>query len=325
MGRYLLTGAAGFIGAAVCGLLLDEGHQVVGIDNLNDAYDRRLKRWRLKVLESREGFTFQKVDIADKEGLGNAVGGRGFDAVVNLAARAGVRPSVRDPGVYVRSNVIGALNMLDLCVQRGIGKFVLASTSSLYGLNNPRPFREDADVSKPLSPYAATKGAAEQLCHSYHYLHGLDITILRYFTVYGPAGRPDMSIFRFIQWIAEGRPLILYGDGTQERDFTYVEDIARGTVQALRPVGHEVINLGGDKPVRIMEVIGKIEAMLGKTAKIEQQPAAPADMPATWADIDKAGRLLGWEPGVDLGAGLERSVAWYLAERDWASLVDTTD
>lgn len=325
MGRYLLTGAAGFIGAAVCGLLLDEGHQVVGIDNLNDAYDRRLKRWRLKVLESREGFTFQKVDIADKEGLGNAVEGRGFDAVVNLAARAGVRPSVRDPGVYVRSNVIGALNMLDLCVQRGIGKFVLASTSSLYGLNNPRPFREDADVSKPLSPYAATKGAAEQLCHSYHYLHGLDITILRYFTVYGPAGRPDMSIFRFIQWIAEGRPLILYGDGNQERDFTYVEDIARGTVQALRPVGHEVINLGGDKPIRIMEVIGKIEAMLGKTAKIEQQPAAPADMPATWADIDKAGRLLGWEPGVDLGAGLERSVAWYLAERDWASLVDTTD
>jgi nucleoside-diphosphate-sugar epimerase len=221
--------------------------------------------------------------------------------------------------------MIGTLNLLDLCRQRGVGKFVQASTSSLYGGHNARPFREDTDISRPLSPYAATKGAAELLCHTYHYLHDLDVSVLRYFTVYGPAGRPDMSVFRFIQWIAEGRPVIIYGDGLQERDFTYVDDIARGTVAALRPLGYEVINLGGDRPVRLLEVVHKIEALLGKEAMLEHRPSAPGDVRATWADIRKARSLLGWKPKVSLEAGLEACVAWYLAERSWTAQVDTAD
>jgi UDP-glucuronate 4-epimerase len=325
MARYLLTGAAGFIGFHVAEDLLSNGHQVVGLDNLNDAYDPRLKKWRLARLEARKDFVFHEVDIVERESLDAACGDGDFSAVINLAARAGVRQSVRTPGLYYQTNVIGTLNLLDLCRRSGIQKFVQASTSSLYGAHNPRPFKENADISRPLSPYAASKGAAELLCYSYHHLYGLDITILRYFTVYGPAGRPDMSVFRFIQWIAENKPLILYGDGYQERDFTYVGDIAHGTLSALRPLGFEIVNLGGDHPVSIIEVIRRIENLLGKQAAIDQHGQAPADVRATWADINKARDLLEWEPQVSLQAGLETTVNWYLTEREWASQVDTTD
>jgi UDP-glucuronate 4-epimerase len=325
MARYLLTGAAGFIGFHVAEDLLSNGHQVVGLDNLNDAYDLRLKKWRLARLEARKDFVFHEVDIVERESLDAACGDGDFSAVINLAARAGVRQSVRTPGLYYQTNVIGTLNLLDLCRRSGIQKFVQASTSSLYGAHNPRPFKENADISRPLSPYAASKGAAELLCYSYHHLYGLDITILRYFTVYGPAGRPDMSVFRFIQWIAENKPLILYGDGYQERDFTYVGDIAHGTLSALRPLGFEIVNLGGDHPVSIIEVIRRIENLLGKQAAIDQHGQAPADVRATWADINKARDLLEWEPQVSLQAGLETTVNWYLTEREWASRVDTTD
>lgn len=325
MARYLLTGAAGFIGFHVAEDLLSNGHQVVGLDNLNDAYDPRLKKWRLARLEARKDFVFHEVDIVERESLDAACGDGDFSAVINLAARAGVRQSVRTPGLYYQTNVIGTLNLLDLCRRSGIQKFVQASTSSLYGAHNPRPFKENADISRPLSPYAASKGAAELLCYSYHHLYGLDITILRYFTVYGPAGRPDMSVFRFIQWIAENKPLILYGDGYQERDFTYVGDIAHGTLSALRPLGFEIVNLGGDHPVSIIEVIRRIENLLGKQAAIDQHGQAPADVRATWADINKARDLLEWEPQVSLQAGLETTVNWYLTEREWASRVDTTD
>jgi nucleoside-diphosphate-sugar epimerase len=325
MGTYFVTGCAGFIGSYVAQDLLEAGHEVIGVDNLNDAYDPRLKDWRLKRLVGEESFTFKKVDIVDREALGAAWGNREYDGVINLAARAGVRPSVRTPRIYYEANLLGALNVLNLARDQGVPKFVQASTSSLYGLNNPRPYREDADTSKPLSPYAASKGAVESLCHSYHHLHHLDITILRYFTVYGPAGRPDMSIFRFVQWIAEGRPLILYGDGEQERDFTYVEDIARGTVAALRPAGYEVINLGGDRPVKMNTLIELIEARLGQAANTERHPPAPGDMPATWADISKAHELLNWQPRTKLEQGLDLTVAWYLQERDWAKTVPTTD
>ncbi len=325
MGRYLVTGCAGFIGAQVVSLLLERGDEVWGLDDLNEAYDPRLKHWRLERLEQSTGFHFQKVDIAEPE-VGEALTeSAGFDAVINLAARAGVRQSVEDPASYLRTNILGTLNLLEFCRRKGIQKFVQASTSSLYGLHSPKPFREDADVSRPLSPYAASKGGAEALCYSYAHLHGLDITILRYFTVYGPAGRPDMSIFRFIQWIAEGRPLRLYGDGSQERDFTYVEDIARGTVAALKPLGFEIINLGGDSPVSMLEVIAQIESKLKAKAKVEAHEPAPADMPATWADIRKARRLLGWEPHISLDEGLDRTIAWYQAERAWASQVATGD
>jgi UDP-glucuronate 4-epimerase len=323
--NYLLTGAAGFIASAVADELLNAGHTVAGWDNLNDAYDRRLKDWRLAQLENRPGFTFQRVDISDRPAVQEAWGTQQFDAVINLAARAGVRQSVLDPWVYAETNMLGVLNLLDTCVQHEVSKFVQASTSSLYGSHNPRPFREDADSSRPLSPYAASKGAAEMMCHSYSYLHGLDITILRYFTVYGPAGRPDMSIFRFIQWIAEGRPLVLYGDGSQERDFTFVRDIARGTVAALRPLGFELINLGSDQPYTMLDVIRRIESLVDREAVLDERPVAPADVRATWANIQKARELLDWEPQTSLDQGLEACVQWYFQQRAWAQDVLTTD
>jgi UDP-glucuronate 4-epimerase len=323
VGKILVTGAAGFIGSHVVELLLGAGKHVVGFDNLNDAYDMRLKEWRLEQLEDHSGFSFRKVDIADEESLAEAWGDEKFDAVINLAARAGVRQSVRDPQIYFRANVRGLLNVLNQCNEQGISKIVQASTSSLYGAHNPRPFKEDADISQPLSPYAASKGAAEMLSHSYHHLHGLEITILRYFTVYGPAGRPDMSIFRFIQWIAEGQPVQLYGDGEQERDFTFVEDIARGTVAALDCPGFEVINLGGDQPHRMLDLITAIERRLEKKAVIDQGPEAPGDVRSTWADISRADRLLSWKPETDLIAGVSATIDWYLRERDWASQIET--
>lgn len=323
--NYLLTGTAGFIGSQVAHQLLDEGHHVVGLDNLNDAYDRRLKDWRLARLQTREGFSFHKLDILDREALHQVAAATKFEAVLNFAARAGVRPSVTNPWIYAQTNVTGALNLLDLCRELAIPKFLLASTSSLYGKHNQRPFSEEADTSRPLSPYAASKGGAEMLAHTYHYLHGLDVSVLRFFTVYGPAGRPDMSIFRFVQWIAEGRTLRLYGDGSQQRDYTYVDDIARGSLAALQPVGFEVINLGGDQPVSILEVIQQIEQLLGKSANIDQLAPAPGDVPATWADVSKARQLLDWQPEIDLAEGLSRSVDWYLEEREWASQVDTSD
>jgi nucleoside-diphosphate-sugar epimerase len=325
MAAYLVTGAAGFIGAGLAERLLDDGGRVIGLDNLNDAYDRRLKEWRLARLRERAGFEFHQVDIADREALERTVDGAEFEVVFNLAARAGVRPSLKNPRLYFESNLTAALNLLELARQRRLPKFVQASTSSLYGSHNPRPFSESADISRPLSPYAASKGAAELLCHTYHRLFDLDITILRYFTVYGPAGRPDMSIFRFIQRIAEDRPLVIYGDGRQERDFTFRDDIIAGTAAAIRPLGFEVINLGGDRPVALLEVVRLLETRLGRRARLEHQPEAPADVRGTWADISKAHELLGWRPSTDLEQGLDRSVEWYLAERSWASTIDTDD
>ena len=326
MATYLVTGVAGFIGSRVAKTLLESGHAVVGIDNLNAAYDRELKNWRLCRLRERESFSFSRLDISDRRALEAMWDREGdFDAVINLAARAGVRASVEDPWVYVETNITGTLNLLNLCRDREVNKFVLASTSSLYGQHNAMPFREDADTNRPLSPYAATKKGAEALCYTYHHLFGIDVTVLRYFTVYGPAGRPDMSLFRFVQWIHEGRPIIVYGDGTQSRDFTYVDDIARGTVAGLRPLGYEIINLGSDTPTRLMDVIRFIEASAGKPASLEFRPRHPADVLATWADISKAKRLLGWEPQIPWKTGVTRLNDWYLDNRSWARQIDTLD
>lgn len=319
MARYLVTGCAGFIASRVAELLLDAGHGVVGLDNLNDAYDVRLKHWRLARLRSREDFLFHAVDIADRgplETLVREVAQSGpLDAVINLAARAGVRTSVENPWVYLETNATGTLNLLELCRELGVPKFVLASTSSLYGLHNAVPYREDADTNRPLSPYAASKKAAEAMAYTYHHLHGLDVSVPRYFTVYGPAGRPDMSVFRFIRRIAEGEPIVVFGDGSQSRDFTYVDDIARGTIAALQPVGYEVFNLGGDSPVRLADVVGTIARLLGREPQIEYRPAHPADVPATWADIGKARTVLLWAPQVGIEEGIARSVEWYRANR----------
>ena len=336
MAYYLVTGVAGFIGSRVAQLLLSQGHSVLGLDNLNDAYDVRLKEWRLAQLQTEDGFEFHKVDITERDALRRflddrrmTADGRGpmasrpFDAVINLAARAGVRQSVQDPWVYVATNVTGTLNLLEFCRESGVGKFVLASTSSLYGASNPRPFREDADTDGPLSPYAASKKAAEAMCYAYHHLYDLDVTVFRYFTVYGPAGRPDMSVFRFVQWISVGQPVTVYGDGQQSRDFTHVSDIARGTVAGLRPLGYEVINLGSDEPVVLMDAIHQIEEITGRQAKLEFLPRHRADVLATWADISKAERLLGWRPHLSFREGLEGAVAWYRDNQDWAREIVT--
>jgi len=324
MANYLVTGSAGFIGSRVAELLLSRGHEVAGVDDINDAYDVRLKHWRLAQLEGKPGFTFHQLDIVDRERLRQVFNSK-FDAVINLAARAGVRQSVENPWVYYDTNVTGTLNLLELCRELGVGKLVLASTSSLYGSDNPMPFREDADTNGPLSPYAASKKAAEVLCYTYHYLYDIDITIPRFFTVYGPAGRPDMSLFRFTQWIAEERPVTVFGDGQQSRDFTYVDDIARGTVAALKPVGYEVVNLGSDHPAVLMDTIRLVEREVGKTAKIEHAPSFAADVPATWADISKAKRLLNWQPQTTLEQGIRNLANWYLENQEWASRINTED
>jgi nucleoside-diphosphate-sugar epimerase len=326
MATYLLTGVAGFIASKVAEFLLADGHAVLGVDNLNDAYDVRLKRWRLDRLTALPRFTFRRLDIADRtqaRALADDPGRPPVEAVVNLAARAGVRQSVEDPWVYYDTNVTGTLNLLEICREKGIRKFVLASTSSLYGKDNPMPFREDADTSRPLSPYAASKKAAEALCHSYHHLYGIDVTILRYFTVYGPAGRPDMSLFRFVQWISEGRPVTVYGDGSQSRDFTYVDDIARGTIAGLRPLGYEVINLGSDTPVVLNDVLHLVEQLTEKQAAVVSRPSHPADVQATWADIGKARRMLDWRPRSTLRDGAASLVRWYQDNRAWACDIET--
>lgn len=324
--RYLVTGCAGFIASRVTELLLEAGHAVLGVDNLNNAYDPRLKQWRLEKLHCFPAFRFRQMDIADREAVRSLFESEEpLAAVVNLAARAGVRTSVEDPWIYYRANCDGTLNLLDACRRHGVMKFVLASTSSLYGAHNPVPYREDADTNRPLSPYAASKKAAETLAYTYHSLHGLDVSILRYFTVYGPAGRPDMSVFRFVRRIAEGEPIVVFGDGSQQRDFTYIDDIARGTIAAIRPLGYEVINLGGDRPVRLDTVIEEISRLVGNRPQIDRRPAHPADVPATWADIGRARQLLGWRPEVAIEEGLRRSAAWYFENRAMALPLELGD
>ncbi|HYC71165.1 MAG TPA: NAD-dependent epimerase/dehydratase family protein [Opitutaceae bacterium] len=349
MATYLVTGVAGFIASRTAALLLEAGHEVVGVDNLNDYYDVRLKQHRLAGLAraaegggraagfepagadaaARSGtdrapaafragrFHFHPLDIEDAAALAPLFDRHRFDAVLNLAARAGVRYSLEHPHVYLSTNVLGALNLLELMRRHGVRKHVLASSSTLYA-GAKMPFTEDQAGVRPLSPYAATKQAAEGLAYACHRQHAIDTSVVRYFTVYGPAGRPDMAPFRFIKWIDEGAPLQLFGDGTQARDFTYVDDIARGTIAAIRPLGFEVINLGGGRnPVAITDFIARIEKILGKPARYDRQPFHAADMKETWADIAKAGRLLGWKPEVSLDEGLRRTVDWHRQNAAW--------
>jgi nucleoside-diphosphate-sugar epimerase len=328
--KILVTGAAGFIASRVCALLHEQGRKVTGLDNFNDAYDVRLKVWRWVQLENLPGLELHRLDLLDTSALerlfekhARSERATPFDAVINLAARAGVRPSVDNPRAYVGANVTGALNVLEMCRRFGVKKFILASTSSLYGREHPTPYREEMNTDRQLSPYAATKKAAEAMAYTYHFLHGIDVSVLRYFTVYGPAGRPDMTPLRFVQRIREGRVITIFGDGTQSRDFTYVDDIAQGTISALRPVGYEAFNLGSDEPLKLSAMIGLIEELTGQKAKIEYRPWHPADMAATWADISKARKALEWAPKTGFREGLQRLVAWYEENRDWAKEIDT--
>ena len=322
MKKVLLTGAAGFIATRTAFQLLDDGIEVVGVDNLNDAYDYRLKEHRLGELKKRDGFEFHKIDIGDLAELRTVFEKHDFDVVFNLAARAGVRYGIENPHVYMQSNAQGCLNVLELMREFGVKKKTLASTSSLYA-GQPMSFVETLPVDRPLSPYASSKKAAEVMCYTYHHLHQIDVTVLRYFTVYGPAGRPDMAPFRFIKWIDEGTPITIFGDGKQSRDFTYVDDIASGTIAAAKPVGYEIVNIGGgQRPVDLLELISTMEDKLGKKATIDWKPSHAADMKDTSANIEKAESLLGWKPQVSLEEGIDRTIEWYLANKDWVSQVD---
>ncbi|HOK56918.1 MAG TPA: GDP-mannose 4,6-dehydratase [bacterium] len=315
MGKILVTGACGFIGWKVSEKLLEKGEEVLGIDDLNDYYDVKLKKWRLDKLQKNKNFSFVKLDIS-RENIKYIVKEAKPDAIINLAARAGVRASIENPEIYYQTNVIGNLNLLECAKDFKIKKFILASTSSLYaGCNTP--FKEDLPVNNPISPYATSKKAAELTCYTYHYLFGIDVVIFRYFTVYGPCGRPDMSIFKFIKLIDEEKEITVYGDGTQSRDFTYIDDIAEGTISGLNLSGFHVINLGNSNPHQLNEIIKLIEEKLNKKAKIIYAPFHKADIKATYADITKAKNLLNWTPKIDINEGIERTVNWYIENRDW--------
>lgn len=317
MKKILLTGVAGFIASKTAEILLKQNYSVVGIDNMNNYYDQKLKTYRLNQLKGQKNFAFYKLDIENAKKLDQLFSKYKFDAVINLAARAGVRYSLSHPHVYYTTNTMGTLNLLEGCKKHKIKKFVLASTSSLYA-GQKMPFTEKLAVNTPISPYAASKKAAELTAYAYNFHYGIDTTIVRYFTVYGPAGRPDMSVFRFIKWIDEGKQLDLYGDGFQARDFTYVDDIALGTVKALKKVGFEIVNLGGgNKPYTLNYVIKYIEKYLGKKARIKTFAFPKADIKSTWADISKARKLLNWSPKIGLDEGLKRSVDWYLENKSW--------
>lgn len=322
MSTYLVTGAAGFIASKVCEDLLTDGHKVIGIDNFDPVYDLRIKEYRLGKLTPKKNFTFYRQSICDRAVLDIIMRNhKDIDGIINLAAKAGVRDSLSDPWAYYETNLTGTLNLLELCRHNDIPKFVLASTSSIYGENAPYPTPETADSSRPLQPYAASKKAAETLCHSYHFLYGIDVTVVRYFTVYGPAGRPAMSMFRFNKWISEGTTVRVFGNGEQTRGFTYLDDISRGTILALKKLNYEVINLGGHESISINDLIAKFEKAIGKKAKLEYEPAHPADMSASWADVEKARNLLGWSPKFTLDAGIQEVVNWYKKENSWAKQV----
>jgi len=316
MKKILVTGSAGFIGARVSGMLLKEGYQVIGVDNLNDYYDVNLKLWRLEKLKKHSNFIFYKISIENYNELKTVFLENCPEGVINLAARAGVRYSLENPFIYLSTNSDGNLNLLELCREYGVPKFVLASTSSLYA-GQKVPFQESSPVNKPISPYAASKKSAEMMAYTYHFLYGIDVSILRYFTVYGPAGRPDMATFKFTRRIMQGRPLEIYGDGRQERDFTYIDDIATGTVKALRPLGYEIINLGNNHPYQLLKIINLIEKQSGKKAEIKFKNFHKADMQKTCADIKKAKKYLNWKPKFSMEEGIKKTFNWTINNWKW--------
>jgi len=311
--NILLTGCAGFIGSRTTELLLERGDTVTGIDILNNAsYSADVKKNRLQGLLGRDGFKFEKIDITNFGTISDLFTKNKFHAVINLAALAGVRASLENPWAFLDVNVRGTLNLLEACVKNRINKFVVASSSSVYGNGQHEAASEEMVTDFPLTQYGATKKAVEVLCYSYHYIYGLDISALRYFTVYGENGRPDMSLYRFIEGIKNDREIEVFGDGTQKRDFTYVDDIAAGTVASLKALGFEAINLGNNNPVTLNYVIQLIEDEFGRNAKIKYSPRNKADVLINYADIRKAKRLLNWKPKVKIEEGIIRTVEWHL-------------
>jgi UDP-glucuronate 4-epimerase len=311
--RVLVTGGAGFIGSHLVERLLAEGHAVAVLDEFNAYYDPRIKRANLEAV--RDSIELHEADLRDEETVTRIVGGGKFDAIMHLAARAGVRPSILEPKLYIEANVLGTFHLLEASRRAGMPRFICASSSSVYGLIKETPFREDMCLNQTISPYAATKLAAEQLCSNYSHLHGLRTINLRFFTVYGPRQRPDLAIHRFTRLIHEGRPIDQYGDGSTRRDYTYIDDIIQGVMACLRYEGPlcDVFNLGENQTTTLAELIRLIEKTLGRKAIINRLPEQPGDVPLTYADISKAQRLLGYSPKTKIAEGIPKFVDWFLA------------
>lgn len=315
--HILLTGVAGFIGSHLTERLLAEGHTIVGLDDFNDFYEPARKRRNLAQVLNRDTFRLVQGDILDYPLLGKLFAEDSFDAIIHLAARAGVRPSIREPLLYQEVNCRGTNNLLEMARQHGVGLFLFASSSSVYGANKKIPFAEDDPVECPVSPYAATKKAGELLCYTYHHLFGLSVSCLRFFTVYGPRQRPDMAIHKFTRLIDAGQKVPMFGDGTSRRDYTFITDIIDGVVAALeRCRGYAIYNLGESRTVELRYLVSLISAALGKEALVEYLPEQPGDVPVTYADIRRAQSALDYAPKVPIEEGIERFVAWYRAQRD---------
>lgn len=311
--RAVVTGAAGFIGSWVCEAMVARGWQVVGVDAFDEFYDPAVKRRNISELLTSDRFKLVEADIRDESAMHAAIARADgeADVVVHLAARAGVRPSIEEPLLYHDVNVNGTCVMLEAARRRGVRRFVFASSSSVYGNNEKVPFSETDNVDHPISPYAATKKAGELTCHTYHHLYGMDVTCLRFFTVYGPRQRPDLAIHKFARLIEDGKPIPVFGDGGMMRDFTYIDDIVAGVMAAVeRCSGYRIYNLGNSSPVALRDLIAAIEAALGRNAIIDRKPPQPGDVERTFADVDRARAELGFEPRTDIRAGLARFVEW---------------
>jgi len=308
----LVTGAAGFIGSHLCEALLERGDRVVGLDNFNDFYDPAIKRANLAGPLARPGFALVEGDIRDAAAVARVFREHAPTSVVHLAAMAGVRPSLQDPALYHDVNCTGTAVVLQAARAAGVGRFVFGSSSSVYGGNPKVPFHEDDDVSRPVSPYAATKRANELTCHTFHHLYGMDIACLRFFTVYGPRQRPEMAIHKFVRLTEAGQPLPLFGDGRSERDYTYVDDILDGVLKAHdRSRGFRIYNLGESRTISLRDLVAAIGRATGREPRVDWQPPQPGDVPRTYADVGRAKAELGYAPKVDLDEGLRRFVAWY--------------
>jgi UDP-glucuronate 4-epimerase len=312
--NFLVTGGAGFIGSHVCERLLQDGHSVWTIDDLNSFYDPQIKRRNLRDIQKlAKPFEFIQGDITDRATIDEIFGSVKFDQIIHLAARAGVRPSLLEPALYQRVNVEGTVNILEAARLAGVRKITIASSSSVYGVNSKAPFSEADPIFSAVSPYAASKLACESLGHVYHHVYGLDVAMLRFFTVYGPRQRPDLAIHKFTRLIASGKPIPVYGDGSTARDHTYISDILEGILACTRhEFGFEIFNLGESQTIRLDHLIGLIEAALGKKAIIERQPLQPGDVPLTYADIAKAREKLGYQPQVKAEKGIPLFVDWFL-------------